>query len=445
MTGEAFPAYLFVAVLPCSCFVYAEACADMKTENWLLCHVHAYNYFGGVARLLIPDNLKTGVTSNTRYETVLNRSYQELAVHYGTAIVPARVRKPQDKSHAEGSVRFVETWIIAALRDQKFFTIGEVRQAVSQNLEELNDRPFKQRNGTRRSAYLEEECGFMLPLPANDFEPAVWTTAKVSSDYLVSDGRNKYSVPSNLIGEQVDIRATRNIVEVFYHGSRVASHLRFQTAQHDPIVKPEHMPAHFALSDASVEGIEYYEDRKLDKAQMLRFSTCKFIDEGHHIILKGASGNGKTYIACALGNAACRRFKSVQYIRMPELLDELSIARGCGDLQKVLKVYKKVDLLIVDEWLIRCLNPQESYDLLEIAEARCGQNPGKSMILCTQYETDGWYKRINPDPGSDSPISEAIMDRIIHNAYDVMVGGRISMRERYGLKNAASTMSEAEV
>ena len=184
--------------------------------------------------------------------------------------------------------------------------------------------------------------------------------------------------------------------------------------------------AHFALSDASVEGIEYYEDRKLDKAQMLRFSTCKFIDEGHHIILKGASGNGKTYIACALGNAACRRFKSVQYIRMPELLDELSIARGCGDLQ-------------------RCLNPQESYDLLEIAEARCGQNPGKSMILCTQYETDGWYKRINPEPGSDSPISEAIMDRIIHNAYDVMVGGRISMRERYGLKNAASTISEAEV
>ncbi len=191
--------------------------------------------------------------------------------------------------------------------------------------------------------------------------------------------------------------------------------------------------ARFSAPSATVENIEYYEDRQLDKSQMLRFSTCQYVDDGHHIILKGASGNGKTYIACALGNAACRRFKSVLYIRMPELLDELNIARGCGELQKLLKSYKKVDLLIVDEWLIRCLTPQESYDLLEIMEARCGQQPNRSMILCTQYEPEGWYRRINPDPESDSPISEAIMDRIIHNAFDVTVGGKISMRERHGL------------
>ncbi|WP_373211799.1 ATP-binding protein [Allofournierella massiliensis] len=120
--------------------------------------------------------------------------------------------------------------------------------------------------------------------------------------------------------------------------------------------------ARFAVPSATVEGIEYHEDRKLDKAQMLRFATCQYIDEGHHIILKGASGNGKTYIACALGNAACRRFKKVQYIRMPELLDELSIARSGGTLKKVLESYKKKDLLILDEWLIRPLSPQESYD-----------------------------------------------------------------------------------
>lgn len=188
--------------------------------------------------------------------------------------------------------------------------------------------------------------------------------------------------------------------------------------------------AHFSAPSATMEGIEYFEDRKLDKGQMLRLSTCKYIEEGHHVILKGASGNGKTYIACALGNAACRRFKKVSYIRMPELLDELSIARSSGELKKLLTAYKKVDLLILDEWLIRPLTPQESYDLLEIAEARCN----RSMIFCTQYQSEGWYTRIDPNPESDSPVSEAIMDRIIHNSYEIMVEGRISMRERKGLR-----------
>lgn len=187
--------------------------------------------------------------------------------------------------------------------------------------------------------------------------------------------------------------------------------------------------ARFAVSGASIEGIEYHADRKLDKAEILRFASCKYIEDGHHIILKGASGNGKTYIACALGNAACRKFRTVRYTRMPELLDELSIARGTEYYKKTIRSYQKVDLLIIDEWLIRTLSQQEAYDLLEIVEARCD----KSVIFCTQYEKEGWYERINPDPNNDSPISDAIMDRIIHNSYEVMICGKISMRERHGL------------
>ena len=243
-TGDITDVYLFVAVLPCSCKAYVEPCENMKSECWLSCHAHAYSYFGGVTRLLIPDNLKTGIVKNTKYETIINRSYQELAEYYGTAIVPCRVKRPQDKSIVEGSVKYVSTWIIAALRNRKFFSMQEIRDAVKEKLEELNNYPFKKREGNRNTAYLEEELSFMKPLPLTPYEPAVWSTAKVQQDYLITDGKNKYSVPFDLIGEQVDIRLTKNTVEAYYHGSRVASHPRVQTAQRNPVIQPEHMPQH---------------------------------------------------------------------------------------------------------------------------------------------------------------------------------------------------------
>jgi len=241
-TGSEVPAYVFVAVLPCSWYTYAEVCSDMRMENWILAHIHAYEYFGGVTRLLIPDNCKTSTTSNTRYETIINKNYQDMAEHYGTAIVPARVRKPDDKAAAEGTVRFVSTWITAALRDCKFFSVSEAQCAVLEKLSQLNQRPFKKRSGNRVTAYEQEEKEFMRPLPVYAYEPCVWLKAKVGYDYLISDGINKYSVPYELIGESVDIKVTRNIVEAFYHQTRVAVHARIQTEQRDPVVKPEHMP-----------------------------------------------------------------------------------------------------------------------------------------------------------------------------------------------------------
>lgn len=189
--------------------------------------------------------------------------------------------------------------------------------------------------------------------------------------------------------------------------------------------------ADFSNNNASIEDIEYLEDRKLDKAQILRFATCQYIEDGRHIILMGASGSGKTYIACALGIAACRKFKKVKYVRMPELLDEVKVAISSGTLKKLITAYTKLDLLILDEWLLRSLTGDEAYHILEIVEAR----EHRSTIFCTQFDSKGWLARINSSTNGESPLSDSVIDRIIYNSYRVTIYGLKSMRERHGINS----------
>ena len=336
VTGEITHAYLFIAVLPCSCYIYAEATSDMKLENWLNCHVHAYEYFGGVTRLLIPDNLKTGVVKNNRYETVLNRSYQELAEYYDTAIVPARVEHPKDKSLAEGSVKFASTWILAALRNERFFTLNEAKESVRIKLEELNLREFKQREGCRRSAYLEEEKAFMKPLPAQRYELATWNpNIKVGTDYLVSDGRNKYSVPFDLIGENVDIRLTSSTIEVFYHGSRVAAHMRKTAVQREPIVNENHMtPEHRKYLNYTTEDFTVWAKsigESTEKTVTYFLTAGKEPEQGYKscaslTMLGERYGKKKLETACA----EVLKYTSAPSIRLLNTILKSS-ASSCGD------------------------------------------------------------------------------------------------------------------
>ena len=295
---EEYKAYLFVAALPCSSYLYVEACTDMKQENWLMCHVHAYEYFGGVTRVLVPDNLKTGVTANTRYETQLNESYRELVEYYGTAIVPAHVRKPQDKGLVERSVCFSTTWITAALRERKFFSFSEVREAVAERLEVINTKPFQKRPGSRREAYLAEEKEFMLPLPKRPYEPSVWRQQTVGNDYLISDGVNKYSVPFDLIGEQVQIRLTKDLVEVYFKGSRMTSHKRLEKYSIQPVVKPEHMPSNHR------EYLNYNADEFKEWAVTVGKNT----EEVVRYFLTSGSVPEQGYKACVNLTKLCKRY-----------------------------------------------------------------------------------------------------------------------------------------
>ena len=203
-TGELIPAYLFVSVLPYSGYAYAEAFLDEKQEAWINAHVNAYRYFGGVTRILVPDNLKTGVIKNTKDETVLNRSYREMAEHYGTAVIPARPRTPKDKAFVEGSVGVVSTWIIAALRNRQFFSLAELNEAVSEKLYEFNRKPFQKKEGSRAVAF-EEEKPFLLPLPAVPFELAMGH-ADEKLDSPRSQRRN-YSVRTTEVYERRDAKS----------------------------------------------------------------------------------------------------------------------------------------------------------------------------------------------------------------------------------------------
>ncbi|MGI6422889.1 MAG: IS21 family transposase [Syntrophomonadaceae bacterium] len=242
ITGEPTTAYVFVAVLPCSLYAYVEAFPSMESANWITGHINAFQYFGGVTRILVPDNLKTGVISHTRKEIILNKTYSEMAEHYGTCIIPARPARPKDKPNAEGSVGVATTWVIAALRNYKAFTFKELNDAIQEKLGQLNQEPFKKKNGSRLTAFLDEEKAFLLPLPASPYELAVWSTAIIQPDYLISVDKNKYSVPYILIGYTVDIRTNSKTIEVFFQGSRVASHVRRYEVLKDPIILQEHMP-----------------------------------------------------------------------------------------------------------------------------------------------------------------------------------------------------------
>lgn len=181
---------------------------------------------------------------------------------------------------------------------------------------------------------------------------------------------------------------------------------------------------------ASIEAIEYYEDRGLNKGLIAKLATCAYIQENHHVVLKGATGAGKSYIANALGVAACRKLYKVRYVRLPDLLNEFAVAKALNTQNKAKAAYAKFDLLIIDEWLLRPLPESEAYDLLELIEA-CSRKG--ALILCTQYDTDEWYYRIDCDRAEDedSAVAEGILDRIIHNKYSIEVKGRISMRKRH--------------
>lgn len=243
ISGEDIKAYVFVAALPYSGYSYVEAFMKMDMESWIQAHINCFEYIGGIAKILVPDNLKTGVDHVSWNHTVINRTYNEMANYYDTVVIPARVRHPKDKASVEGTVGVISTWIIASLRNQTFFSLAELNQEIRLKLSDFNTRPFQKREGSRESVFRSEEQHSLIPVPAQAYELATWTSAAVQFNYHVSVDRMSYSVPYEYIKHKVDIRITSRVIEVFYKSCRIASHPRVfgRPGQYQTI--PEHMPA----------------------------------------------------------------------------------------------------------------------------------------------------------------------------------------------------------
>ena len=288
-TGEKIKAYVFVGLLNYSLYTYAEAFINQKENAWIEAHVHMYEYFGGVSKILVPDNCKTAVLHNMGFSNQeINPTYNEMAEHYGTAIIPARVRAPKDKPSVEGAVGNISTYIIAALRNQEFFSLEELNAAIKIKLDEFNRLPFQKKEGSRYDLFRQEEQPLLLPLPPTRFEMATWKQATVQYNYHIYCDGMLYSVPCELLKRKVEIRLTAKLVEIFYKQKRVAVHTRLYGRKNQYSTILEHMPPEHQ------QFLAWNGDRFRNWAKKYGPNTAKVIER----ILTSKKVEQQTYRSC---------------------------------------------------------------------------------------------------------------------------------------------------
>ena len=273
-TGEITKAWIFVGVMTYSQYAFVEAFINEQQKSWITAHVHMYEFFGGVTPILVSDNAPTATNrkQSDKYESVLIKSYEELAQHYNTAIIPARVPAPKDKPSVEGNVGHVSTWITAALRNEQFFSLEELNQEIRKKLKKYNAASFQKKEGSRQKLFLEDEKPLLMPLPATRFELAEHRTATVQFNYHIAVDKMYYSVPYQYIKDKVDVRVTDTTIEIFKDFRRIASHKRLygRPGQYSTVL--EHMPPDHQ------KYLEWNGDRFRKWAETIGINTYKVVN-----------------------------------------------------------------------------------------------------------------------------------------------------------------------
>lgn len=335
-TGEIRESQIFVATMGASNYTYSEATWTQSLPDWIGSHTRALKFLGGVPEIIVPDNIKTGINKPCRYEPDLNPTYQDMASHYGCAIIPARVRHPKDKAKVETGVKTVEQWILARLRNITFFSLTDLNKTIRTLLEDLNNRPFQKMAGTRRTMFEELDKPALKPLPVEPYVYAEWKRAKPHIDSHIEAEGFYYSVPHQLARREMDVRITQHIVEIFHKGKRVASHQRSYNILKRHVTTKEHMPK------SHQKYLDWTPDRIIQWASKTGPSTAQTVEA----VMKSRVHPQQGFRACmgimSLGKefseprleAACARalsigspsFKSIQAI-LKKGLDKLPLQK----------------------------------------------------------------------------------------------------------------------
>ena len=323
-SGEVHAAAIFVAVLGASSYTFAEATSGQDLRNWIGSHMRAFEFFGGVTEVVVPDNLKSAVSHPSYYEPDLNPTYRDLGEHYGVAIIPARPYRARDKAKAEVGVQVVQRWIVAALRKRKFFSLAEINQAITELLVRLNERPFRKRPDSRATLFAQLDRPALKPLPATRYQFGEWEKARVNIDYHIAVERHFYSVPHALVHQEVDVHVTEETVEILHRGVRVASHVRSWEAAKASTL-PEHMPK------AHQKYVGRTPSRLIEEAQQVGPTTGELVEailaakrhpeQGYRSCL-GILRLAKTYPAERMEAAArrCLRARAYNFQSMDSIL-----------------------------------------------------------------------------------------------------------------------------
>jgi len=335
-TGEVESASLFVCALGASSYTFADAYKDQSAQSWCDGQAAAFRYFQGVPEVIVPDNAKAAVDKPSRYEPELNESFAEMARHFGCAVVPARVKHPKDKAKVEAAVGLATRWIIAKLRNRDFFSLQELRQAIRPLLAELNDRPFKKLPGSRRSAYEKVDRPALKPLPANAYEYFRLKKVPVNFDHHIEFEQHWYSVPHQLVGKKVEIRATAQTIEVLHAGKRIASHPR-SYEQGKSTTLDEHRPKHHRdYSTRSPERLIAWANTigpATKRLVELSFEMAGHFDQAYNrsigiLKLGKQHGNDRLEAACQRGLATgAVSYKSIKSI-LDNRLDTKPLPKG---------------------------------------------------------------------------------------------------------------------